>query len=108
MLPVYICEDEPEIRAAQREYLEKLILIEGYDMEIVMCSGHPEDIVEAVKESPGRGIYFLDIELRGESMDGFGLEAGFAGIPDLCDGFSGSCVRDFQVSSGSVGLYCKG
>ena len=73
MLPVYICEDEPEIRAAQREYLEKLILIEGYDMEIVMCSGHPEDIVEAVKESPGRGIYFLDIELRGESMDGFGL-----------------------------------
>ncbi len=73
MLPVYICEDEPEIRAAQREYLEKLILIEGYDMKIVMCSGRPEDIVEAVKESPGRGIYFLDIELRGESMDGFGL-----------------------------------
>lgn len=73
MLPVYICEDDAKIRDAQREYLEKQILIEGYDMKIVLCSGHPEEIIRAVKESPGRGIYFLDVELKGEPMDGFGL-----------------------------------
>lgn len=73
MLPVYICEDDAKIRDAQREYLEKQILIEGYDMKIVLCSGHTEEIIRAVKESPGRGIYFLDVELKGEPMDGFGL-----------------------------------
>lgn len=73
MLPVYICEDDVKIRAAQEEYLRKQILIEGYDMEIALCSGRPEEIIQAVKESPGRGIYFLDIELKGEPMDGFGL-----------------------------------
>ncbi|MCI8667460.1 MAG: response regulator transcription factor [Dorea sp.] len=73
MIPVYICEDDAEIRAEQKEYLEKQIMIEGYDMEVVLCSGHPQEIIQAVKESPGRGIYFLDIELEGESMDGFGL-----------------------------------
>lgn len=73
MLPVYICEDDAMIRAAQKEYLRKQILIEGYDMEIALCSGHPEEIIRAVRESPGRGIYFLDIELKGEPMDGFGL-----------------------------------
>lgn len=73
MLPVYICEDDAKIRAVQKEYLEKQIMIEGYDMEVVLCSGHPREIIEAVKESPGRGIYFLDIELVGEPMDGFGL-----------------------------------
>lgn len=73
MLPVYICEDDAKIRALQREYLENQIVIEGYDMEIVLCSGHPREIIEAVKESPGRGIYFLDIELKGEPMDGFEL-----------------------------------
>lgn len=73
MLPVYICEDDEKIRAAQEEYLRKLILIEGYDMEIALCSGRPEEIIRAVRKSPGRGIYFLDIELKGEPMDGFGL-----------------------------------
>lgn len=73
MLPIYICEDEEDIREAQRECLEKQILIQGYDMEIALCSGRPREILEAVKAAPGRGIYFLDVELKGEEMDGFAL-----------------------------------
>ena len=42
MIPVYICEDDAKIRAEQKEYLEKQIMIEGYDMEVVLCSGHPQ------------------------------------------------------------------
>lgn len=73
MLPVYICEDDEKIRESQKIYLEKQILMEGYDMEITACSGHPLDILEAVKMSGRRGIYFLDVELKEEPMDGFKL-----------------------------------
>lgn len=73
MLPVYICEDDEQLRHMERTYLEKQIFIEGYDMEIVLCTGKPEEILDALSENPGRGIYFLDVELKGESMDGFSL-----------------------------------
>lgn len=73
MLPVYICEDDAMLRSAQRGFLERQILIGELDMEVVLCSGHPEEVLQAVESSPGRGIYFLDVELKGESMDGFTL-----------------------------------
>lgn len=73
MLPIYICEDEGQIREAERRWLEKQILIEGYDMEVALCTGSPEELLEALKEERRQGIYFLDVELKGESMDGFGL-----------------------------------
>ncbi len=69
MLPIYICEDDGAVLAAQKEYLEKQILIEGYDMEVALCSRHPEDILNAVKAAPRLGIYFLDVELKGEPME---------------------------------------
>lgn len=73
VLPVYICEDEEQIREAERVYIEKKILIEGYDMEIVACTGSPEELLEALSGEQNRGIYFLDVELRGAFMDGFEL-----------------------------------
>lgn len=71
MLPVYICEDDDEIRSAQERFLKSQIMIEGYDMEVVLCSRHPEEILKAAADAGSRGIYFLDVELKGESMDGF-------------------------------------
>ena len=56
MLPIYICEDDALILAAQREFLEKQIMIEGYDMEIALCSKHPQEIIEAVAASPKRSL----------------------------------------------------
>ncbi len=73
MLPVYICEDNPEIRKSLEEYLKKQIIIKGYDMEIVFSGGHPETILQKLGDAPQRGVYFLDVELKGESMDGFML-----------------------------------
>lgn len=73
MLPIYICEDDDRIRSIQKEYLEKQILMEGYDMELAVCSRHPEDIIKVLAASKKRGIYFLDVELKNESMDGFTL-----------------------------------
>ena len=51
MLPIYICEDDGAVLAAQKEYLEKQILIEGYDMEVALCSRHPEDILNRIWRS---------------------------------------------------------
>lgn len=73
MLPIYICEDDAKIRAAQEEYLKKQIIMEGYDIEIALSSAHPQEILDAVAADPKRGIYFLDVELKNEPMDGFGL-----------------------------------
>ena len=73
MLPIYICEDNARILAAQKRFLEKQIMIEGYDMQIALCSRHPQEIIAAVAASPKRGIYFLDVELKDEEMDGFML-----------------------------------
>lgn len=73
MLPVYMCEDNAPIRAELEAYLKNQILIEAYDMKLALSTRHPEEIIEAVKKAPGRGIYFLDVELNGESMDGFTL-----------------------------------
>lgn len=73
MLPVYLCEDDERIRNAERIFLEKQILIGGYDMEIALCTGNPEEILDSLAHEQRQGIYFLDVELKGASMDGFRL-----------------------------------
>lgn len=73
MLPVYICEDNKQSRDSLKDYLEKQILMNNYDMEIVLCSGHPKKILDQIRCVPRQGIYFLDVELKGEAMDGFTL-----------------------------------
>lgn len=73
MLPIYICEDEEKIRNTERTWLEKQILIEGLDMEIALCTESPEELLHHLSGEVRQGIYFLDVELRGASMDGFRL-----------------------------------
>lgn len=73
MLPVYICEDEEQIRNMERAWLEKQILIQGYDMKVVLSTGNPEELLECLDRKSGQGIYFLDVELKGASMNGFQL-----------------------------------
>ena len=58
MLPIYICEDDAMILAAQRAFLEKQIMMQGYDMQIALCSRHPREIIEAVAANPKRGSFF--------------------------------------------------
>ncbi len=73
MMPIYICEDEEKIRNAERIWLEKQILIEGLDMEMALCTQSPEELLKHLTGERRQGIYFLDVELRGASMDGFRL-----------------------------------
>lgn len=73
MLSIYLCEDDERIRNAERIWLEKQILIENFDMEIALCTGNPEELLDRIAREKKRGIYFLDVELKGASMDGFQL-----------------------------------
>lgn len=73
MLPIFICEND----IMQREYIEdiikKYILIEDYDMEIVISTENPYDILDYLDNHRDvRGIYFLDIDL-GQDIDGMQL-----------------------------------
>ena len=56
MLPIYICEDDERIRDAERRWLEKQILIEGFDMEIVLCTGNPEELLDCLTYGQQQGI----------------------------------------------------
>ena len=73
MLPVYLCDDDRGILEAERVWLEKQILIEALDMEIVLCTDRPEALIDCLSRERRQGIYFLDVELKGSSMDGFRL-----------------------------------
>ena len=71
MIPIYICDDDAYIRKAIKDELEKEIMIRGYDMEVVCAEGKPENLLKYICAHKSRGIYFLDVELKGASMDGF-------------------------------------
>ncbi len=73
MLPIYICEDDRQILEAERDWLEKQILIEELDMEIALCTGDPRRLLDCLDRERRQGIYFLDVELKGAAMDGFRL-----------------------------------
>lgn len=73
MIPVFICEDEKETRENIKSALEKEILIRGYDMKVVCGTDSPEELLDCAKKQGSRGIYFLDVDLKSASMDGFGL-----------------------------------
>ena len=48
MLPIYICEDDRQILEAERDWLEKQILIEELDMEIALCTGDPRRLLDCL------------------------------------------------------------
>ena len=84
MVPIYLCDDDPQIRAAIRRELEKEILIKGYDMKVAEACAGPEELLEEIQKSGRRGIYFLDVDLK----HGAGhQEDGSQRLSDLCDGF---------------------
>ena len=73
MVPIYLCDDDPQIRAAIRRELEKEILIKGYDMKVTAACAGPEELLEEMQKSGRRGIYFLDVDLKHEQYTGFTL-----------------------------------
>ena len=72
MIPIYICEDNPEILRNQSDIIQKHCMIQNYDFKIEIASTDPYKVLERLKESDQRGIYFLDIDLN-SNINGFDL-----------------------------------
>lgn len=73
MIPIYICDDNLQILNYIRQEIQKLILINEYDMEIAKSTDSPEKLLEARISRDLRSIYFLDIDLKSDTYNGFTL-----------------------------------
>lgn len=76
MLPIYICEDEEDILEEIEREIKRYVMIHNYDMELRLSTTDPEVLLEQIGLEPKRGIYFLDVDLCHERLDGFHLGQG--------------------------------
>lgn len=63
MLNVYMCDDNIEYLNYFKKIVENNIIIEDYDMNIVLATDNPNNIISEVQKTTETGIYFIDIEL---------------------------------------------
>lgn len=73
MIPIYICEDNPKINAFIKETIEKYCLINELDFEIILATKDPFSVISNAKEKLQRSVYFLDVDLQNDKMNGFDL-----------------------------------
>ena len=67
MLAVLICEDNKKHLALIGSVVKKYITEHNSDIELVLSTGNPFDILESVKANPDRtALYFLDVDLKRE------------------------------------------
>lgn len=64
MLNIYVCEDDAEQRETITQIIQNAILIEELDMQIVLATSSPWELLETIRDSRNVGIYFLDIDLK--------------------------------------------
>jgi len=71
---IVICEDDIGQRTDIEAIVSKHIAAEDCDIELILSSGDPTEVLEYLKTHPDkRGLYFLDIDLQHHEMDGFDL-----------------------------------
>ncbi|MGL5352826.1 MAG: LytR/AlgR family response regulator transcription factor [Clostridium sp.] len=66
MLNVYICEDNKEQRDKIKRIVSDIIMIENFDMEILLDTDNPFSLLDEIKDSQKNGVYFLDVDLKSE------------------------------------------
>lgn len=70
MIDIYLCDDDESARRRIQTILEKKILIEDYDMQIV-CSADSAGTLLHALGNRRQNIYLLDVELKDGQWDGF-------------------------------------
>ena len=73
MLSVFICEDVISQKKQLEKYIKDYIMMEELDMELVLSTDNPYDILAYLKANPNTiGLYFLDVDLKSD-ITGIGL-----------------------------------
>ncbi|QAT39626.1 LytTR family DNA-binding domain-containing protein [Clostridium sp. JN-9] len=66
MLKVIICEDNSVHRNNLKKLIENIILREGLNLKICLCTGEPQEVMDYVDKNDMTGIYFLDVDLKSD------------------------------------------
>ncbi len=64
MLDIFVCEDDAAQRKAVVQTIHNTVLMEELDMQLVLDTADPHELLALVKTSRNTGIYFLDIDLN--------------------------------------------
>lgn len=74
MIYIYLCEDEEVQLSYFERVIRKYIMDSGKCAEVISARTSPEQILGDAKERKGDiSLFFIDIQLDGYSLDGFGL-----------------------------------
>ena len=69
---IFICEDNESQREKIKNIILDTIMIENLDMEIVLDTANPKEVLEIIEEYSKNNIYFLDVDLR-DAINGIQL-----------------------------------
>lgn len=72
MIPVYICDDDGNMRARIATIAEQQIAIQGLGMGPIQTVDGPEALLQLCKDGVRPALYLLDVDLD-KDMDGFQL-----------------------------------
>lgn len=73
MVTIYICEDNLVFQQEIQKTIEAYVMIQAYDMQVALATAKPQEILAAIAEGKTRNVYFLDVDLKDEEMNGFDL-----------------------------------
>ena len=71
-LKIFICEDDKIQRKTIEKTINKIILNEHYEMEIILSTNDPHEVLNYVKCNKDRYLYFFDVNL-GSDISGIEL-----------------------------------
>lgn len=64
MLDIFVCEDNDAQRRTVVQMIQNTVLIEELNMQLVLDTADPYELLETVRDSQNTGVYFLDIDLN--------------------------------------------
>lgn len=73
MVPVYICEDNLQFQKMIKREIETYCMLQEYEMEVVLVTADPQELIKRVNLNSQRSIYFLDVDLQHPIYNGFDL-----------------------------------
>ncbi|KAE9560775.1 LytR/AlgR family response regulator transcription factor [Companilactobacillus bobalius] len=76
MIDIYVCEDDPKQLSQVVEYIKNYLLIEDLDMRVRIATDDPNEILDYLNNNEiDKGLYFIDIDLGENKINGIELAA---------------------------------
>lgn len=66
MIDIYICEDNQKQLNLFKKFILNSIMIECLDMNIVLATSDPHEILREIMTASNTGLFFLDIDLKSD------------------------------------------